>query len=136
MKIWDSLWFLSASWCAYFSLEPLMTPFLGELDFASLLYYVISKSSKFNTGPSWRCEFGKPAFIGYVPAGFSISVKLEQELLQCGHFNSGESSHLRSILVNVMFSDKFLGNGAICGNKNWDFSCSWLSYCPLQNRRK
>lgn len=57
-------------------------------------------------------------FMGCVLAGFSISAKLEQELLQCSHFNSGESSHLCDILVNLMFSDKFLGNGAICGNRN------------------
>ena len=56
--------------------------------------------------------------MGCVLAAFSSSAKLEQELLQGGHFNSGESSHLRSIFVNLMFSDKFLGNGAICGNRN------------------
>ena len=53
-----------------------------------------------------------------VLAVFSISAKLEQELIQSSHFNSGVSSHLCNILVNLKFSDKFLGNGAICGNRN------------------
>lgn len=55
--------------------------------------------------------------IGCVLVGFSISAKLELECLQGSHFNSEESSHLCSILVNLMFSDKFLGNGAICGKR-------------------